>query len=329
MAHHLVPALTDAGWDVRASGRRPRPAWLPAGVAYLPADLAGPEPLEPLCDGVEVIFHLAGATSSLSSQEEMHASNAVATGNLVRAARGAGVGRLVHMGSTSIYGEEVPLPQPIVETVEPHPSRGYGKAKWLAEQAVWAGAEDGLPAVVLRPVSVFGPGAIKLLASAILDVAIERYAGCPALQVEEAPVELRLVHVSDVVSAAVHVAGHPDALGRAFNLVAPWYPSRLDLATAIGGFLGIAVESTAGPSCGMDVEGRRATWQAMVDAGMDPSILFTEERFRFLKKANRNNRLSVDAIGSTGFRFSYGTEAEVTAGIGATIDWYRSRRWIL
>ena len=54
----------------------------------------------------------------------------------------------------------VPLPQPLVETVEPHPSRGYGKAKWLAEQAVWAGHAEGLPAVVLRPVSVFGPGAI-------------------------------------------------------------------------------------------------------------------------------------------------------------------------
>src|SRR2546421_10472 len=77
--------------------------------------------------------------------------------NLGPAARGEGVGRRVHRSPTSIYGEETPLPQPLVEPVEPPPSRGYGKAKGRAEQAVWAGPAEGLPAVVLRPVSVFGP----------------------------------------------------------------------------------------------------------------------------------------------------------------------------
>src|SRR5205823_503995 len=178
----------------------------------------------------------------------MHESNVVATTNLVAAARSTGVGRFVHMGSTSVYGEEVPLPQPVLESVEPHPSRGYGKAKWLAEKAVWAAVADGLPAVVLRPVSVFGPGAVKLLASAILDVAIED---------------------------------------------------------------------------------RRQAWEAMLASGMEKAILFTEERFRFLKKANRNNRLSVDALLATGYRFRYGDESDLTTGVAETIDRYRQQRWIV
>lgn len=328
MAHHLIPALTGAGWDVRATARGPRPAWLAGAVEYQAADLAGSAPLEPLCDGASVIYHLAGATSSLSSTEEMHQSNVVATTRLVAAALAAGSGRLVHMGSTSIYGEEVPLPQPLLESVQPHPSRGYGKAKWQAEEAVWAGLAQGLDAVVLRPVSVFGPGAVKLLASAILDVAIERAAGVPTVAVYDQPVELRLVHVADVVGAAVHLAEVPQASGHAYNLVAPWYPSSLELAGILGGLLGLPVSPNPDPACGLSLDERRGTWETSVAAGMQPDILFTQQRFRFLKKANRNNRLSINAVLGTGFRFTYGDREGVTAGIAQTVDWYRGQHWL-
>lgn len=328
MAAHLIPALARSGWEVSATGRRPRPGWMPDGVGYVAADLAGEEPLEPLCEGVDAVFHLAGATSSLSSIEEMHQSNAVATAGLVEACLRAGCGRFVHMGSTSIYGEEVALPQPVVESVEPHPSRGYGRAKWLAEQAVWVVAEEGLNAVVLRPVSVFGPGAVKLLASAVLDVAIERYCGQPVLQVEAQPIELRLVHVADVVRAAVHLAEAEAVVGKAYNVVAPWYPTSVEVAGMLAERLGLPLEESDEPEPGLDLEGRRGAWETMVAAGMVPSVLFTDQRFRFLKKANRNNRLSVDALLGTGFRFSYGTEAEMTTGVAETIDWYEHQGWI-
>jgi nucleoside-diphosphate-sugar epimerase len=328
MARHLIPALLEGGWEVRATARRPRPGWLPPAVPYQRADLAGDEPLEALCQGTDAVFHLAGATSSLSSQEEMNRSNATGTVRAAAAARAAGTGRFVHIGSTSIYGEEVALPQPVPESVEPHPSRGYGKAKWLAEQALWAEAGRGLPAVALRPVSMFGPGAFKLLASAVLDVAIERAAGEDRFAVEATPVELRLVHVADVVAAAVHLAGAPGAEGHAYNVVAPWYPSAVELTGIVSAELQMGLEVRPGGPCGLPLEARRATWESMVAGGMQPAILFTEERLRFMKKANRNNRLSLDALLGTGFEFTYGDEAGVVAGVAQTIDWYRRHRWI-
>lgn len=329
MAQHLVPDLIEEGWEVRASGRRGRPAWLPPEVAYEAADLAGEQGLEALCDGADTVFHLAGATSSLSSAEQVHESNVVATTNLVAAARSTGVRRFVHMGSTSVYGEEAPLPQPVLESVEPHPSRGYGKAKWLAEKAVWTAAADGLPAVVLRPVSVFGPGAVKLLASAILDVAIESFAGRRAIDIEAAPVELRLVHVADVVGAAVHLAGTEGVEGETYNIVAPWYPSSVELAGMLAALFAMPVEETDRAHAGLSLEDRRRAWETMLASGMEKAILFTEERFRFLKKANRNNRLSVDALLSTGYKFRYGNESDLTTGVAETIDWYRQQRWIV
>jgi len=46
-------------------------------------------------------------------------------------------------------------------------------------------------------------------------VAIESFAGRRAIDVEASPVELRLVHVADVVSAAMHLAGAEGADGQA------------------------------------------------------------------------------------------------------------------
>ena len=48
--------------------------------------------------------------------------------------------------------------------------------------------------------------------------------------------------------------------------------------------------------------------------------------FRFLRKANRNNRLSVDALLGTGFEF---TQTDLPASVASTVDWYREHRWVL
>jgi nucleoside-diphosphate-sugar epimerase len=45
-----------------------------------------------------------------------------------------------------------------------------------------------------------------------------------------------------------------------------------------------------------------------------------------MRKANRNNRLSIDALRATGFE---PRETDLAAGIGRTIAWYREHRWIL
>lgn len=325
IASHLVPALVADGWEVRACGRRERPAHLPADAAYRRVELAEGPGLQELLDGITHVFHLAGASSSRSSEEEMWRSNVVATGRVVAAAAAAGVERFVHVSSTSVYGEEDQLPVPVPEEVEPHPSRAYGKAKWGAEQAVWR-AVGQVPAVVLRPVTVFGPGNEKLLASAILDAAIERFAGLPALAVHDVPVEQRLVHVDDVVAACLHLATADGAVGRAFNVCLDRYPTSHEVARMLGDELGLAVELSDDPDCGPGPDARAALHARMVSEGMEPRILLTPERFRFMRKGNRNNRLSIDALLGTGFRFACD---DLRASVGATVEWYRRHRWIL
>jgi nucleoside-diphosphate-sugar epimerase len=319
IAARLVPALLAEGWRVRATGRRSRPDDLPDAAEYLAADLVADD-LGELCAGVTHVFHLAGASSSKSTQEEMDRNNVEATSRLLDAA--GGVERFLHMSSTSIYGEEKQLPLPVREDVEPNASRGYGKAKWGAEQEVWARSRQGMPVVVLRPVTVYGPGATKLLASAILDTAIERAAGLPRLAVAAEPMEQRLVHVDDLIAASVHLMASPDAVGRAFNVVDGLYPSSHEVAEVLAGCFGMEVE-VGGE--GLDEDRRRRTHEHLVAQGMKPAILFTPDRLRLMTKTNRNNRLSTEALESTGFRF---TRTDFAAAVADNVDWYRSMRWL-
>ncbi|HEX2119173.1 MAG TPA: NAD(P)-dependent oxidoreductase [Acidimicrobiales bacterium] len=326
IAARLVPALVAEGWRVRATGRRPRPDDLPEKAEYQPADLVGDDfrTLGSLCAGVTHVFHLAGASSSKSSQEEMDRNNIDATARLLEAASGgrSPLQRFVYMSSTSIYGEEKQLPLPVREEVEPNASRGYGKAKWGAEQQVWARSKEGVPVVVLRPVSVYGPGATKLLASAILDTAIERSAGLPRLAVPAEPTEQRLVHVDDLIAASIHLAASPEAVGRAFNVVDGIYPTSHDVAGILAGRFGMEVE-VGGE--GLDEERRRKVHERLVEQGMEPAILFTPDRFRFMAKTNRNNRLSTEALESTGFRFRH---TDFPAAVADNVEWYQARKWL-
>lgn len=45
---------------------------------------------------------------------------------------------------------------------------------------------------------------MKLLASAILDVAIEAFGGATSVPVPAEPIEQRLVHIDDLLRAAIH-----------------------------------------------------------------------------------------------------------------------------
>ena len=279
-------------------------------------------------ESVTHVFHLAGASSSLSDQEEMERTNVVGTRRLSwRRPRPWPVERFVHMSSTSVYGEEVQLPSPVPEDVERHPSRGYGKAKDGAERVVEEYAAGGLPTVVLRPVTVYGPGNVKLLASAILDVAIERFAGLDRVAVH--------AHAHRAAPGPRRRRGRPPrstwppptapSAGRSTSSCPstrratrwrPWWPTRSGCRSSWSTTPTAACPTTPGPR-------PTAGWWR---PGMEPRILLSKERFRFLRKANRNNRLSVDALLGTGFEF---TQTDLPTSIAATVDWYRDHRWVL
>lgn len=116
------------------------------------------EPLAPLVDGVEVVFHLAampGLPKSWTDYALYESCNLTATQRLVEAAGVIpGLRRFIYGSTSSVYGRFASGD----ETLNMRPISPYGVTKLAAENLCRAyGEEQGLPLVVLRYFSVYGP----------------------------------------------------------------------------------------------------------------------------------------------------------------------------
>jgi nucleoside-diphosphate-sugar epimerase len=211
--------------------------------------------------------------------------------------------------------------------VEPQPSRGYGKSKRLAEQVVAQWVQRGVPVVTFRPVTVYGPRNIKLLASSILDVAIERYAGRKVIDVCQQPINMRLLHISDLVEALLYHIDRSASAGQVYNISSGVYPTSREIVSIITDKLGIGMALRETPECGMSYEQREETRARMIEErGLKTDIIFTKQRFRFLNKANKNNDLSIQKLIDSGFTPRM---ADTRQGISEAIDWYLENGWIV
>jgi nucleoside-diphosphate-sugar epimerase len=120
-------------------------------------DLAGGVPADVVKD-VEVVFHLAampGLVRSWTHFDDYNRCNLTATHRLVDAFRGSPtLKKLVYASTSSVYGKDAFGDEslPVV------PSSPYGITKLAGEQLCRVyGAEFGLPFVILRFFSVYGP----------------------------------------------------------------------------------------------------------------------------------------------------------------------------
>lgn len=158
-----VEALARQGASVQAVVGPPgAPARIPRGAASVAqAEICDAAALAKLFDGAEIVVHLAGTPSVAASFEDPARTMRVhgeGTAAVLQACRAAAVASLVYVSSAEVYGQ--PRRLPVSEEHPLEPRSPYGAAKIAAEKLIeaWAPA-FGMRAVVLRPFSIFGPGA--------------------------------------------------------------------------------------------------------------------------------------------------------------------------
>jgi len=151
-----------------------------SGFTLVEAALADAD-LAQLLEGVTHVFHLAaqaGVRKSWGRDFRVYTVNNVeATQILLEACVGRPLERLVYASSSSVYGDDVPLP--MREDALPQPISPYGVTKLAAEQLCHLyHVNHGVPAVSVRYFTVYGPrqrpdmGFHRFLRAAMRDEAV-------------------------------------------------------------------------------------------------------------------------------------------------------------
>ncbi len=178
--------------------------------------------------GMDAVLHLAAMMDVWRPMRDYHAVNVTGTQNVCRAALAAGVRRLVHMSSSSVYGMALGRPADESFPLAPFPDP-YPVTKAAGDRVVQRMiAEDHLPAVIIRPDQIFGPGD-HLHFGKMAD----RLRAGRGVIVGPGDNALPFVYVTDVVQGLLLALDHPAAVGQAFNITNDNPLTQLQLMEAI------------------------------------------------------------------------------------------------
>ena len=160
----LVRRLCERGEKVRVLLRpwSPRAGLEGLAVEEAVGDLTDPGSLARAMDGVQRVYHLAAAVRlDPFAEEKLRRINIDGTAAVARAAREAGVRRLVHVSSVAAVGRgSIERPADESQPFDAGEFGPYFRTKHAAEGALLAEVERGLDAVIVNPSNVVGPSAV-------------------------------------------------------------------------------------------------------------------------------------------------------------------------
>jgi nucleoside-diphosphate-sugar epimerase len=220
-------------------------------VEFIHADLADAGVAEAAVQGVDYVLHQAAIPSVPRSVAEpvlTHRANVDATLNVLLAARGAGVKRVVFAGSSSVFGDTPTLPKR--EDMPTNPLSPYALHKLVGEQyGKLFHALYGLETVTIRYFNVFGPrqdpsspysGVISLFIRALVEGRSPTIFG-------DGEQTRDFTYVANVVDGALRACVAPRAPGQIINVATGSRISLNDLYAALARLTGSAVQPQYGP----------------------------------------------------------------------------------
>jgi len=243
----LVQRLHSGGGSLRVLVRRV-PLWLEQlpGVQVVLGDLGDPEIVEHAVKGVSTVFHVGAAMKG--SPRDFEAGTVWGTRNVVNSCLRNGTKKVIYVSSLSVMdhaGRDAGVALTEHSPLEPHPERrgSYTQTKLQAEHIVREAIRDSsLPAVVLRPGQIFGPGAERVTPNGVVALLGRWIAVGPSSQ------RMPLVYVDDVVDAMLLAAERTDGMGRVINIVDPTEPTQAEYLAACKRQFGPQLKLTRTPT---------------------------------------------------------------------------------
>ena len=124
-------------------------------------DIRNPDALYAAMEGCDLVVHTAAALP-LYSEKDIRTTDLDGTRNVLTAAQKRGIGRVIHISSTAVYG--IPDHHPLFEDDTLVGVGPYGEAKVAAEQICVDFRATGLIVPILRPKSFVGPERLGVFA---------------------------------------------------------------------------------------------------------------------------------------------------------------------
>ena len=243
---HLVEALVRRGKQVRvldnlSEGRLKNLAAVRDRIEFIRGDLRDPKILKKAVRGTDLIFHqgaLRSVPKSVGNPLLYHEINVTATFQLLVFAKEAGVRRVVYASSSSVYGDDAPLPEH--EDLLCRPQSPYAASKLASEvYCTMMTRLQGLETVGLRYFNVFGPRqSLENQYAVVVPKFITSILEGEPLPVYGDGKQTRdFTYVENVVQANLKAAVARDVSGQVFNVAAGECHSVLKLARLLGKIL--------------------------------------------------------------------------------------------
>lgn len=304
----LARALRRDGIAVRAMVRptSDTAALRDLGVELVPGDVCDPDAVMAAVEGAALVYNFASpfrsATPTREYFRQVNRDGAVA---IARAVLAHEVPRFVHCSTIGVHGHVQEIP--CTETSPFNPGDDYQDTKLEGELAIQEMIGEGLPAVIMRPASMYGPGDLRMLKMFRL-IHSGRWR-----TVGDGRAWFHPTYIDDLVTGFRLCGTHPDALGEVFILAGD-EPLRLnELANAVADAVGVPHPTRKVP-LGPVLAAARLCEAVCRPFGIEPPL--HERRVRFF--TNDRNFDAAKARDRLGFK----ARVSLTEGLARTAEWY-------
>jgi nucleoside-diphosphate-sugar epimerase len=261
---HLVDMLVERGYEVRAMVRPVEEAARLrelAGVEVVHGDLTDRESLKRVVQGVQRVYNVAAKTGPWGLEKVYTAVNVWGVADLIAAAMDAGVQRIVHTSSITVYGHHL---QGII--TEDHPFHAednpYSRSKIAGEKLIADFVKErGAPVVIVRPAWIYGPRDTASFGRFVALVESGK-----AFLIGSGKNIVPVVYVRDVAQGLIEAGDAGDeVIGQVYTLADDHRVTQYEYLNMIADFLEVAPVTRKFPYFAMYTAGRSAEllWQAM------------------------------------------------------------------
>ena len=318
-SHFIDYLLTLPEYEVRGTDLQDaNQTFLSSKATIAPSDLTKPKTLTPLVKGIDVIFHVASLFRYSASWEDLSAVNIEGTRNLCRAALKSKVTKFVLISSAGVYG--VPRAIPVYEEAALNPSNLYEQSKAEQEQAAIQVFKDShIDLIILRPAPIYGPRNRYGIGTILRMVALGQL---PIIS-ENMNTLVPLVHVADVVGAALHLVARPTATCQIYNVVDDSTYRQYELFAYIAPLLDAKIFYTRLPLLPKWLLKSLAAWsewKARNITHKEPKVERATIDLMYHDYWYSNAKLK-----ATGYNFIY---PDARIGLKDTVDWYKQHKWL-